>query len=565
MERSRRGALAIWHQGPATHLSWLVLAAAIAQLGCHSYCLPSQQFPASEQASYTAFLPVSEPLVQHPDPQSGAKSVDRYYQSTLQAWRQIEVGGFSCSSPANWAAMKAYHENLTRLLEDAARYGRLDPRGRLLVTDAGGLRAIPIAYYGFAWKRGDFCQVLPAGEIGTRDLLHHYYSPGLGAALVAVRQACGEEPFFPPRQPFAATAVLRPTPSDAVLEFYNPLVLGATAIGPAQVGLDRDLTASLAYAKQQAPHKYLQGFLDPGDTDVQPKLIMMEPYQAGKIPVVFIHGLGSDPLTWADAINGLGAQPDIYARYQFWLLYYPTGGAVLESAAALREQLVAVREIHDPRHRDPAFEQIVLVGHSLGGLVAQLQVTYSYDILWQRAANQPIEAVRTTPQMREQLRRSFYFDPSPLVKRVVFIGTPHRGSNLARRLVGRVASKLVQFSAAEDRDYRQLMENNRDIFAPYLWRSRPTSIDLLEPSNPLLEAMGQMPYGRCVRVHSIIGTSAKSLNGEISDGVVPVSSARLAGSCSELAVPIRHEDLNKKDPSVAELRRILREHAASAP
>ena len=101
---------------------------------------------------------------------------------------------------------------------------------------------------------------------------------------------------------------------------------------------------------------------------------------------------------------------------------------------------------------------MVLVGHSLGGLVAQLQVTYSYDILWRHVARQPIEAVRTTPQIREELQRKLFFDPSPLVKRVVFMATPHHGSNMARRLVGRAASKFVHYSADEEAAYRQLMD-----------------------------------------------------------------------------------------------------------
>ena len=195
------------------------------------------------------------------------------------------------------------------------------------------------------------------------------------------------------------TAVLRPAPGGAVLEFYNPLLFDSLSVGPARLRLDRDLTASLVYLKETAPHKYLQGFLDPGETDVKPKLVMMEPYQPGKIPVVFIHGLGSDPLTWADATNSLRAQGDIYRRCQFWYFRYPTGGDLMESAAALREKLLLARETCDPQHSDPALAQMVLVGHSMGGLVAQLQVTYSYDILWQHAARQPIEAVRTTPQM----------------------------------------------------------------------------------------------------------------------------------------------------------------------
>ena len=103
------------------------------------------------------------------------------------------------------------------------------------------------------------------------------------------------------------------------------------------------------------------------------------------------------------------------------------------------------------------------------------------------------------------------------------------------------------------------MDDNRDVFAEYLWRAKPTAIDLLEPDNPLLDAMAQMPFSRCVRVHSIIGTGVTTLRGEPSDGVVPVSSARQPGACSERLVSARHEMVNKVDASLEELQRILRE------
>jgi hypothetical protein len=127
--------------------------------------------------------------------------------------------------------------------------------------------------------------------------------------------------------------------------------------------------------------------------------------------------------------------------------------------------------------------------------------------------------------------------------------------------VGRAASKFVHYSAEEEAAYRQLMDGNRDVFREYLWKKKPTAIDLLEPDNPLLEAMAQMPFGRCVRYHSIMGTWVTTLRGGPSDGVVPVSSSRLGGACSERFVSARHENVNKVDESVNELQRILRQHA----
>lgn len=505
--------------------------------------------------------------------------VDQYYRAALLAWRDLEgtaLEGVADSQDETW---RIYQESVAGLLETAQQFRRLDPRGSLTIVGHGGPQVIPIAYYGFAWRPADFCQLLSAEEYRDSALAHHYRTPGLGVSLVALRLSRQEDSYYRPRQPFAVTAILRPSetrkpPSpnassatnsecpEAVLEFYNPSCFSSVGVGVANYPLQRDLTAPFVLVANESSRSYLEGFLDPGETDVQPKLLMMEPYQRGKLPVIFIHGLLSDPTTWLDAANELRAQADLFQQFQFWYFRYPTGGSLLESAASLREQLLAVRETCDPTGTDAALSHMVLVGHSMGGLMARLQVTYSSDILWRHAARQPLEAVRTTPALRQRLERDFFFDPSPLVKRVVFIGTPHRGSNMARRLVGRIASSLVEPFTTTEPAYQQLMDENQEVFFDYLHRSPPTSIDLLEPSNPLLSAMASMPFGRCVRLHSIVGTGGNVL-GPPSDGVVPVSSAHLEGVSSELLVPATHSQLHHDPVTLAELARILREHARS--
>ena len=466
-----------------------------------------------------------------------------------------------------------YQQSLRDLVVAATRYGRLDPRGRLIVVDGGGRRTIPIEYRGFAWQPGEFCQVLPADDFNDSDLQNYYHSRGLGVALVAVRHAAAPETYYRSKQPFAVTAVLRPvrcpagdgaTPNcdhgGAVLTFYNPCLADSLHVGSLAMPMERDLSAPFAYALRESPRRFTEGFLDPDDTDMKPKLLLMEPYQRGKVPVVFIHGLWSDPMTWVDTVNELRMQSDLYEQFQFWYFQYPTGGELLQSAEEMRARLLRAREQFDPQHQDRAMERIVLVGHSMGGLMARLQASYSYDILWRRAANRPIEAVRAAPALRERLQRTFFFGPSPLVKRVVFIGTPHRGAGMSQRIIGRVASSLVQYSGPQATQYRQLMEDNRDVFRDYLWKTRPTLVELLEPSNPLLLGISQMPFGCDVRVHSIIGTGGITLTGESSDGIVPVSSARLCGVCSELLIPARHGKLHHDPACVAELTRILRQH-----
>ncbi len=501
------------------------------------------------------------------------RSVDFYYRATLHAAQSLPVSELSSQSDGS-AAWQVYHRGLAGLIEAGQRYGRLDPRGQLTIRE-GPTRVIPINYYGFGWLPGDFHQLALAERFRSRDLTNHHMTCGLGLSLVGVRKSpCEDEPFFRPLQPFAVTAVLRPiggmeagdgdplSRGESVLEFYNPYVFSAIDWRTQRTPLARDLTAPLAAVVNEAPRQYLRAFTSPSDNEVKPKLIMTERYQRGKIPVIFIHGMYSDPITWVDVFNDLRAQSDLYQRYQFWVFRYPTGGGVLDSAAQLRAQLALARQMSAPANDDPALDSMVLIGHSLGGLLSKMQVVSSYDLLWKQAAWQPLEAVRASERERMRLARDFFFEPLPFVSRVVFVGTPHRGSALARRLAGRVGSSLVNFGPEASHEYRQLMDSNRDVFKPYVARRRPTSVDFVEPENPFLMALREMPVNPAVHLHSIIGTGKLSPFGEPGDGVVDVSSARIRGVESELYVPAAHEKLHRDPDSIAEMARILRQHAS---
>jgi hypothetical protein len=199
----------------------------------------------------------------------------------------------------------------------------------------------------------------------------------------------------------------------------------------------------------------------------------------------------------------------------------------------------------------------------MGGLVARMQITESWDIPWRHFASQPIESIRAPPEERERLRRLFFFEPSRSVTRVVLIGTPHHGSSWSQRLVGRVGTSLVQSGSEEDRRYQALVAANRDIILPRFQGEQPTSIELLDPESPLLAAMAQMPVKHDVRIQSIVGARRGSLAGEPTDGVVTASSAHYPCASSELWVAASHSDLHHDATTIAEVRRILLEHAAA--
>lgn len=86
----------------------------------------------------------------------------------------------------------------------------------------------------------------------------------------------------------------------------------------------------------------------------------------------------------------------------------------------------------------------------------------------------------------------------------------------------------------------------------------PTSIDLLEASDPLLRATATLPYSPRVSIDSIAGIARSTWRGEASDGIVPVSSAQLYGVMTERQVDATHTRLHRDLDSVEEIVCILR-------
>ncbi len=306
------------------------------------------------------------------------------------------------------------------------------------------------------------------------------------------------------------------------------------------------------------------GFLDPGLAERGDGLRFLEPYQPGKIPVIFIHGLLSDPTTWLDVANDLRSHAWFNENYQIWAFSYATGRPFVTAAMLLRNQSREAVAILDPAAEDRALQQIVIVGHSMGGLVAKLQVTYSDDRIWDSLAKVPLDAIHADEKGKFDLAERCYFDPQPRVRRVVFIATPHDGSSFAARGIGRISSSLVEPAPQDASRHAALVAANPGVFSEKFERRVPTSVDILEPSDATLRAIRTLRVAPCVQMHSIIGTGHPSLSGDPGDGVVPVSSARHPGVVSERFVDAKHTSILRNVDTQAEIRRILCEHLAAA-
>jgi pimeloyl-ACP methyl ester carboxylesterase len=288
--------------------------------------------------------------------------------------------------------------------------------------------------------------------------------------------------------------------------------------------------------------------------------MLLRPYDPGKIPVVMVHGLLSSPLAWVPMLNELQRDPEITSRYQFLLYMYPTGVPVPIAASGLRSELSQIQALVDPDGANRKFDQMVLLGHSMGGLLSHSMVIGSGDRLWYQMSDQPFDSIVGDPDARARLRRYFFFEPLPFVKRVVFLATPHRGSELSRRVVGRLGSGLIEEPDEIERLFKQLARENREAFDPKQFKKLPTSVDNLAPDSPWLTALLEMESAPGVVFHSVIGNSRPGPRDSGTDGIVPFSSAYYERAASTRVV--RSDHAVQKDPeAILEVRRILYEHA----
>ena len=291
-------------------------------------------------------------------------------------------------------------------------------------------------------------------------------------------------------------------------------------------------------------------------------LSLLQPYRRGLIPVVFVHGLWLSPSSWSPMLDILESDAEIRDRYQFWTFGYSTGDPIPFSASLLRRDLDEVRRRFDPEASDAAFDRMVVVGHSMGGLLARMMALDSGPRLWRLASDRPASELAGDPEDRDLFVRALIFKARPEVRRVIFLATPHRGSRVDRGRLGHLGSRLVRHPDPLRASYARLRARNIPTFFDARLRDGlPTSIDELEWGSPILSGLMELVLADGVEAHSIIADPRVPPLAGGSDGIVPYDSAHLDGMASELLVSSGH--LCQDNPDVIrEVRRILVEHGA---
>jgi pimeloyl-ACP methyl ester carboxylesterase len=265
-------------------------------------------------------------------------------------------------------------------------------------------------------------------------------------------------------------------------------------------------------------------------------------------------------------LNELAGDPLIREKYQAWFFLYPTGNPIVFNATLLRDSLLEIRRVVDPMGVDKALDQMVVVGHSMGGLLSKMMVQHSGDVVWDYLFDKPIDELDIREDERALLENMLFFEPLPFVKRVVFMATPHRGTEMAKNRLTEFGLSFVKFSDNVTElimDVAPFFKEERKTNLSYPLKRVPTGFHGLRSDSAYSVLIDKVPIDTSVSVHSIIGNEKAADTPGGSDGIVSYDSAHLEDAVSEKIVCSNH-NVHASPAGILEVRRILHEHIHAA-
>jgi pimeloyl-ACP methyl ester carboxylesterase len=448
--------------------------------------------------------------------------------------------------------------------------GALDLAASVRQLPVGRLK-IALDLSDFPWEMEDFERFESADRYAIRGVSIRNRIKGVGSALIGVKKV-GPDALFKQTVPVSVFLRIDGTLAQfneggaaASLEFYSAYEENRLEVRGRHPLLESDTTTPMTYALESSKiwDFGLGVFLGKEFQSIPNGLYLSQPYQAGRIPVVFVHGTFSNPAWWLEMLNTLRADPILRQKFQFWYFLYNSSAPVLVSAADLRD---AVREKVaqlDPTGKDPALREMVVVGHSQGGLLTKMTAVDTGDSLVRALTGKDLAALRLSEEKAALARNILVVKPVAEVKRVVFIATPHRGSILSKNYVRALIKRLVTLPATIITTTLSLHEYLTDDVKRMIGSSKvPNSIDGMSPDNPVLKALAATPLAAGVSGHSIIAIKGDDQPPAGDDGVVAYASAHLEGMQSEYIVRSGHS-CQEHPFTIEEVRRILLEHLAA--
>lgn len=349
---------------------------------------------------------------------------------------------------------------------------------------------------------------------------------------------------------------------DARPEFYDSFNDEYTQIEGQDIPLSKDY--SLALAECTDSYEAISGIkymFNPAAMGDLQGLYLMAPYNPNKIPVLLVHGLMSGPNTWLEMLNTLLSNETIRENYQFWMYTYPTGQPIYYSEYQLRTSIMEVYKKYNLSNKDFGFNHMVIIGHSMGGLLTRLSVQDSEnDYLVNKITGADVSKLELNDKEKQFLNEVGVFKPLPFVGCIILIATPNRGSEMATFTFSRIGSYFITLPTT-------VTQNSFNIVKEVAIASGlhpddnpiPNGIDSLAPDSKFLDTSVGLPFKKDLEIHTIIGNQIKSGEKSGSDGVVPYSSAHLDNVQSELVVKSGHS-AHQSSEGIKEVSRILLEY-----
>lgn len=292
-----------------------------------------------------------------------------------------------------------------------------------------------------------------------------------------------------------------------------------------------------------------------------PHLYKLEPYNPNKKIIVLVHGLASSPEAWIGLTNDIMGDRVLREHYQVWQIFYSTNMPILESRYQIYALLQQAFDGLDPQ--DAADHNAVLIGHSMGGIISRLLVSKA-DL-----SDKAFKMLNTNQRQRfkrdQNVLNRFKIQPIENFDRAIFMSAPHRGTDYADRWFTLAARKIIRLpssflGALTDTLTNDATDQAKDLTNGInggLIQNGPS--DLSHKSKFIALTKDVVPPKGYV-FHSIMGNITKSQEpDQITDGIVPYSSAHLDGAVSEKIIKGGHS-IQETPEALLELRRILRLH-----
>lgn len=478
----------------------------------------------------------------------------------------------SFSNPSELLISRYYNTGVTRIYEYLKKKGMLGMDSFLLPTAIADMRLYFNAPYAeLSFPKRFYGEFIPVANYEVKNALSISESFGVGTPVIAIlKEGMNTRAnYIPDELPSPVTLFLRLEKKDnrveARFEYYDAYRCEEVEVNGKKYPLELDFTTPMAYMlKQPELLDGITALLNPGVFHTGNGLYMLTPFSKDRIPVLFVHGLMSNPRTWSQMLNTLMDSEPIRRNYQFLMFGYPTGNPIIYSAYNLRDQLTNFRKKFDPQLANPKFNNMIVIAHSMGGLISKTLIQNSNDLIQQELFGDDWNEIcaKLDDEQLETLNNLIHYEALPFIKRIVFMAVPHRGSDIATFSFANFFASMItlpQDVAQTSYAVTKLLLSDINLFKDKKEIRKNTGIGDLDPKNRSLKVINSIPFVEGIPYHSIIGNKYEAGIPGGTDGIVEYHSSHLNGATSELIVKSRHS-VQMNTAAIDEVRRILLEH-----